>query len=578
MDPRTAAHVLTQIAALRELRGEDRFRTRAYETAAKAVLRIETDDIGPMLHSGELAAIKGIGPATLSVLRDLVETGESTYLEKLEAETPASMIEMLRIPGLGLAKLHQLHEELDVRTIDDLESAARDGRLGKLKGFGPKTAEKILKGIVFLRESGTSQLFHRAAEEAGRLCAMLEAHPLVACAQVAGEVRRHMEVVGGIDVVASCRSDPARVAREIGNSPGVRQVRARTEDARHVDVRFVDGTLLHLHCVLEPEFGVALLRATGTEAHVRALETRLASRGFTISGDRIVDAGGNTIDTASEHDVYRHAGLAFIPPELREDRGEVDAAARDALPRLIELADLRGVLHCHSNYSDGTVSIAQMADAARARGWSYIGITDHSKSAFYAGGLSEESLRRQHHEIDELNAAATDGFRILKGIEADILADGALDYDDETRASFDFIVGSVHSRFRMQGPEMTARILGALDDPLLTILGHPTGRLLLSREPYPVDVDAVVSRAAERRVAIEVNADPHRLDLDWRYLQAVTAAGVPIAIGPDAHSPNTLDYVKFGVGMARKGWIERENVVNAWDLDAVMRFARKDRG
>jgi DNA polymerase (family 10) len=347
-----------------------------------------------------------------------------------------------------------------------------------------------------------------------------------------------------------------------------------------VRLRYVDGARMDLHCVRPEQFAVALWRATGSEAHVAEVVARLAARGLGLVGDELRDRDGHALPIPDEAALYAHAGLAFVVPELREARGEVDAAARDALPGLLEPADLRGVLHCHSEWSDGTVPIAGMVDAARARGWRYLGITDHSQFASYAGGMSPDAVRRQHDEIDALNARLAGeraDFRVLKGIEADILPDGRVDYDEATLDRFDYVIGSVHSRFQMGEAEMTERVCRALDDPHLTILGHPTGRLLLSREAYAIDMAAVIAKAADVGAAIELNADPHRLDLDWRLCREAKARGVTIEIGPDAHSPQGLDNVEFGVGIARKGWLEPADVLNARSADDVLAFARRRR-
>jgi DNA polymerase (family 10) len=295
-----------------------------------------------------------------------------------------------------------------------------------------------------------------------------------------------------------------------------------------------------------------------------------------VDGQRLIDGNGRSVLVTNEADVYREAGLSFVEPELREDLGEVDAAARHALPTLLQLGDIRGVLHCHSNYSDGKASIAEMARAAEARGWSYIGITDHSQAAFYAGGLSRAQVLAQHEEIDALNASESN-VRVLKGIEADILADGQIDYGDELLDSFNFVVGSIHSRFSMDRSAMTERVLRALDDPRLTILAHPTGRLLLHRDAYGLDVEAVLEKAAERGVAVELNADPHRLDLDWRHLRRARELGVQVAIGPDAHSTSSLDNMEIGVGIARKAWLEPGDVLNTRSAPDVIAFARSRR-
>ena len=574
MDPRTAAHVLGQIAAHLELRGESTYKSRAYEQAATALLGIDTDDLGPLLRSGELAATRGLGPATLAVVRDLVETGESRYLEQLRATTPSGLLELLRVPGLGTAKIHKLHEALGVDSLESLEAAARDGRLAKLPRYGLKTAQKILRGIELLRASGLQRLYPQGAEEGTRLLAMVRGHSDVLRAELAGSLRRRRETVGDVDVVAACRTQPAAVAASFANAPGVRS--ADGVGTPSIGIVYVDGTRLDLHCVESADFTVALWRATGSAEHLDAVLARLAERGFALEGDRLLDERHAEVPLSDESTIYAHAGLAFVPPELREGRGEIEAAADGSLPTLIEASDVRGVLHCHSTWSDGKATIAQMADAARERGWNYIGITDHSQAAFYASGLARDRMLAQHDEIDALNASATD-VRVLKGVEADILADGALDYDEALLDRFDFVIGSVHSRFSMDGPTMTARVLRALDDPHLTILGHPTGRLLLSRAPYALDVEAVLEKAAEVGAAVELNADPHRLDLDWRHLPRARALGVPIEIGPDAHSPRGLDHMTTGIGIARKGGLAARDVLNTRSADEVLAFARARR-
>ena len=574
MDSRTAAHVLTQIAAYLELRGENRFKARAYETAAKGILSLGSDDLAPMLQSGEIGRVRGLGPATIAVVRDLVETGSSRYLDQLREDTPEGLLDLLAVPGLSPEKIHKIHEELEISNIEQLEEAARDGRLASIRGFGPKTAEKILKGIAFSRETGVLQLYHRGRIDAEHLLTLVREHPDVDDAAIAGDVRRHREVVRGVTIVARCRADvdPKRVTASFTRIAGIKSA---TQDEAGAEIHFVDGVRLTLRCASARCFGVALWRATGSEEHVALVQARLVERGFQVVEDDLRDAQSRPLDVPDEQTLYRTAGLDYIEPELREAQGEIDAAARHELPRLLAPDDIRGVLHCHTYYSDGKSSIAEMARGARDRGWSYIGISDHSAAAFYASGLPREKVLAQIEEIDRLNAQSDAGaFRILKGIESDILADGRLDYDEQLLEQLDFVIGSIHSRFGMDGPAMTKRVLRALDEPVLTVLAHPTGRLLLSREPYAIDVDAVIEKAAGVGAAVELNADPHRLDLDWRHLIEAKRRGATVALGPDAHSVRALDNVSVGVGLARKGWLESNDLLNTRDADGIVAFAR----
>jgi DNA polymerase (family 10) len=563
VDSRTAAHVLSQIAAYLELKGENTFKCRAYTGAAKGLLAVGADDLRPLYESGDLAGVRGLGPATLAVVRDLIETGESRYLEQLRASTPEGLLEMLRVPGMTPARIHLVYETLQIETVEALEAAAKDGRLAALPKWGPKTAAKILHGIATMREHAKLRLYRHAVVEAEQLLDSVRGHPEVERAEIAGDIRRRREVAGDVEIVAACRDDPARVAQSFARLPGIASA---TGDGASVSIQFVDGAHLTLHCVPTRRFAAAWWLATGNADHVSAVRDLLAANAIGLDDERLVD----------EAALYRLAGLDAIVPELREHLGEIDAARRRALPALISPGDIQGVLHCHSYYSDGKASILDMAKAAQARGWSYIGITDHSQAAFYAGGLSPDDVRRQHAEIDEVNAMLP-GFRVLKGIEADILADGQLDYDDAVLDRFEFVIGSIHSRFSMDRATMTDRVLRALDDPRLTILAHPTGRLLLSREGYAIDLAAVLAKARDTRAAVELNADPHRLDLDWRHLRTAKTLGVTIEIGPDEHSTLGLEYMDIGIGIARKGWLEPGDVLNTRSADDVLAFARARR-
>ena len=575
MDSRSAAHVLSQIGALLQVKGEQKFKARAYAGAARSLIALDTDDLAPLLRSGELADTPGIGPATLSVVRELVETGESSYLNQLREGMPEGLLELFRVPGLNAARIQVIHDALGVQTLEDLERVAQNGQLAELPKFGKKTAEKILRGIEILRRDAHLKRFPAAAIEAHLLLANIVKHPDIAQADVAGSIRRHSEVVGDIDIVAECSADPGKVAASFARAPGVSESKIG-EDPGSVHIRFVDGTRLDMHCVAKGDYPVALWRATGSAAHVDEMNRYARNKGLEIAGNSLIGTGGKRVSLKNEDAFFTALDLEPIPPEMREGMGEIEAAARRELANLVTFDDLRGVLHCHSDYSDGTATIEEMANAARERGWDYIGISDHSESAFYAGGLKRDKLLRQQEEIDRLNAEMK-GFRILKGIEADILADGRLDYDAEILDGFDYVVGSIHSRFSMDGDAMTKRVLAALDEPHLTILAHPTGRLLLTREPYPINIEAVLEKAARVGVAVELNADPHRLDLDWRYCRQAKELGVTIEIGPDAHSTAALDNVHFGIGMARKAWLEAGEILNTRSANDVLAFARKRR-
>ena len=576
MDSRSAAHVLNQIGRLLQLKGEQRFKAKAYQGAARALIALDTDDLGPLLRSGELADTPGIGPATLSVVRDLVETGESRYLNQLSEGMPSGMVDLMRVPGLNAKKIQLIHEELGVNSLDDLERVAQSGELATLPKFGAKTAEKILRGIEIVRRDAHLQRFPAAIIQAHMLATNVDRHPDVEHAEIAGSIRRHNELVADVDIVAECTTDPVKVAESFAQSPGVREANEKADEPGSVYIRFVDGTHLDIHCVSKAEYPVALWRATGSSSHVEELRELAKSRGFEIRGNSLIGPNGKRLSLEDEDSFYRAMDLPPIPPEMREGMGEVEAAANGVLPNLVVYEDLRGILHCHSDYSDGVATIEELAEGAIERGWDYIGISDHSESAFYARGLKRDRLLRQHEEIDEINARLKN-FRILKGIEADILADGRVDYDADILETFDYVIGSIHSRFSMDGDAMTKRVLAAIDDPHLTILAHPTGRLLLSREPYALDVEAVLEKAAEVGVSVELNADPHRLDLDWRYCRRAKELGVTIEIGPDAHSVPGLDNVHFGIGLARKAWLEAGEILNTRSADDVIAFARRRR-
>ena len=479
-----------------------------------------------------------MGKATLEIVRELLSRGRSTVLDELRNEVPPGLVEMLRIPGLGVQKVRQIHEQLHITTLAELEVAARDGRLAEMPRFGTKTSANVLKGIAFLKRSTEFRLFHHARAEAVGVQQALAALPGVRRVEIAGSLRRRREIIRDLDFVVEYLGDESRD-----------ELVGRLGDAARVDVVLATPG----------DFGLAWVRATGAAAHWNELRARS------------LDVSGRYPD---EESVYRALRLAWIPPELREGDGECEAAAAGTLPRLIEPEDVKGFAHCHSNYSDGSVTIAEWAEAAKEAGYAWVGLSDHSQSAPFAMGLRPEAIGRQHAEIDRVNAQVP-GIRLLKGVESDILADGRLDYDSETLDRFEFVIGSIHSRFGLDEAEMTRRVLTAMDDPHLAILGHPTGRLLLSREPYLLDFEAIFRKAAERGIAIEVNADPHRLDLDWRLVRRARELGVVFAVGPDAHSLVGMANMEIGLGVARKGWLQAADVLNTLSADEFLEFARK---
>jgi DNA polymerase (family X) len=572
MDKKAVAQVLEQIAAFLELKNENPFRVRAFRTAARAVSGFP-GDLRDGLESGALAATKGVGPATLQIVSEIVTTGRAGILEELREQIPPGLVEMLAISGLGVAKIRQIHEVLDIDSLPELEAAARDGRLARLPRFGQKTSENILRGIAFLRQATGLRLSHHAADEAEGLRAALARLPGVTAVVVTGEVRRRTELVKDLVLVLIADTSPADVFRRLSQLPGVHEFAG--QDERRVTLRFAGGSSAQIVVTAAVNAGAVLVQATGSESHLLQLAQHAAAAGFAFNGAALW-RGSEFVPTPDEQTFYARLGLDYVEPELREGSGEVEAAARHALPRLLERADVKGFLHCHTKYSDGSNSVLELAEACHAAGYEYIGITDHSQAAAYAGGLKADDLARQADEIDEANSKIA-GIRVLKGVEADILQDGRIDFDEAVLARLDFVIASVHSRFNMGEREMTARMLAAMDNPHLTIIGHPTGRLLLSRDPYGLDIDAVMEKAAAAGVALEVNADPHRLDLDWRSLRRAHERGVTISIGADAHSVAGIENVEFGVGMARKGWIGPEEVLNAQPVDRFLAHAARRR-
>jgi DNA polymerase (family 10) len=569
MDKKAVAKAFERIVALLELKGENPFRVRAFSAAERAISGLP-GTLDEALADGSLANTKGVGPATLAIVQELVQTGRSTALEELQEQVPPGLIEMLQISGLGVAKVRQIHETLHIETVAELEEAARDGTLAKLPRFGSKTAENILKGITFLRQASGFRLAHHAQSEGDTLARALAALPGVVRVEVSGEVRRRSEVVRELVLVVVADVPPAELFDRLARLPGVSEFSGR--DERQVTLRFADSGAARVVVTAPANAGAVLLRTTGGDAHLEQLAAHAKRVGHSFDATALWK-GSAFVPTPDEGAIYSALGLSVIPPELREGGDEVTRAADGTLPNLLERRDLKGMLHCHSDYSDGGTGIEELALACKEAGYEWVGLTDHSQAAAYAGGLSPDDLQRQADEVDRLNARLT-GIRILKGIEADILQDGAIDYDDAVLARLDFVIASIHSRFGMAREEMTARICRAMENPRLTILGHLTGRLLLSREAYQLDQDRIFEEAGKRGVAIEINADPQRLDLDWRVIPAARKAGVPISLGADAHNTAGIRNMEFGVGIARKGWLTKDEVLNCLTADEFLKVAR----
>jgi len=569
MDARAAAHVLAEIATLRQLRGESEALSAPFEAAARQLGTQLTAALADALRDGEFPR------CVRDVLQELVNDGDSTLLDDLREETPEGLQEMLRVPGLGPSTIQRVHAGLGIETLQELEDAVRDGRLATLPRFGPRLVERVRNGIAQLRATGAAVLLPHADAEAARLMHVIAAQSGVSRVAISGTLRRRMETVNELAFVVECATQPIAIAATLTQLRGVQRVVGG--GTRVITLHFADATAATLHCVRPTQFAVTLLRTTGNAEHVRDLMQRLTDRQFRVIDDEVRDATGAVVPVADEHALYTLAGLPFIEPELREGMGELAAADRHALPSLISGADIRGVLHCHSLYSDGGFGIRDLADAAMARGWSYLGISDHSRSALNANGMTADAVQQQHDEIDAVNASLAGRFRVLKGVEADILPCGTVDFGAPLLDRFEYVIASIHTRFGMNATQMTDRVLKAMDDPHVTIIGHPTGRLLLTREPYAIDLPTILTRAAQLGVAIELNADPHRLDLDWRWCRAARDAGVQVELGPDAHSIAGLDHVALGISMARKGWLGAADVLNTRSADDVLSFARDRR-
>lgn len=574
MDPKQVARVLEEIAAMLELAGENPFKVRAYENGARAILAF-SGDLETAVASRELLKTPGIGAGLFANVETLVRTGSLPFHDELRARFPPGLRECLRIPGIGARKVKQLHEALGIDSLAALESACREGRLAGVKGFGARSAERILNGIALVRSRAGLHRYRRARGRAEEILEFLRSTGLASSVEIAGSLRRKNPIVHNINLVAASR-EPGRLAEAFRSVTGV--AAGEAQGPAETSVRLPEGLAADLRIVSEEEFPAALLSFTGSPEHNSQIRERAKELGMELSERGLFRTeGGARIPCAGEAEVYGALGLAYIEPELREGTGEIEAALRAELPALVSERDLLGVIHVHTTASDGRDSLESMIAAARDAGYSYAAITDHSKTAGYADGLDEERVLAQREEIRAMRRRFP-GFRIFHGTEADILADGSIDYGDEFLRVFDLVVASVHSRFGLSREEQTARLVRAVGNPLVSVLGHPTGRLLLSRQGIAVDIDAVIDAAADSGCALEINCSPQRLDLDWRHCRRAVEKGVLLSIDPDAHSVAELGLVPLGVGIARKGWVTAAATLNARSADELMAWLERRRG
>lgn len=575
IEKQQVAALLDQMAQLMELDGSNPFEVRAYQNASRAISGLE-GDINEIVARGELNGVPGLGKTLIGRITELVTTGHLRQYDELMARIPEGLRQMLRIPGLGPKRIRQINQALQITTLDELRQAAEENRIATLPGFGAKSQENILKGLVFVAEYQSRFRIDIAEAFAEAIASALRALPETVRLSVAGSIRRRKEIVKDADIVASVarNEDRAALMRTLVTHPDVASVTGSGETKSSVVLR--SGMALDLRVVLDDEYPYALHHFSGSKEHNVALRTRMHPRGVKINEYGLF-RGEERIPCADEADIYAAIDMQYVEPELREDRGEIEAALEHRLPVLLTERDIRGMLHVHSNWSDGGSTIREMAEATIAMGMSYLGMCDHSQVAAYANGLTPDRVKRQHEEIDRLNEELAGRLRILKGTECDILKDGSLDYDDATLASFDFVVASIHGNFNLSPEEQTQRLIRAVENPYCSILGHPTGRILLQREGYNPNLEEVITRAGELGVAIELNGDPHRLDLDWRYLRFATDRGVRIPITTDAHSPAGLDNLRFGVSLARKGWLTADQCLNALDAESLLTFFREQR-
>ena len=565
MDNAAIARTLEEVADILEIKNENPFRIRAYRNAVRTIQTQTTPLARLVAENRPLTDLPGIGKEMANHIREMVETGTLGYRDELLAEVPRSVIELMRLPAVGPKKAKKLWDELQIGTVDELEEAAKDGRIARLAGFGEKSQQKILAGIQDHRQHTSRMLLADAEQFVEPLLDWLRQSPGLERLEVAGSYRRRRETVGDIDLLAVAK-EPAAVMKHFLGHAWIEKV-AMSGDTR-ATVILGSGLQVDLRAVPPESYGAALVYFTGSKEHNVKLRRRGVERGLRISEYGVFQEDDTWIAGREEEDVYAAVGLAWIPPELREDQGEIEAAElaarkkkKGGLPRLIRQEDLRGDLHMHSTWSDGKNSIEEMVEACAARGYEYMVISDHSKALAMTNGLDAYRLRLQWKEIDGIRARHPE-IRILRSMEVDILADGSLDLEDEMLAGLDLVLVSLHSRFDLPEAQQTERVLRALEHPEVSIFCHPTARLINRRKPVEMDMDAVLRRAAELGVAVELNSNPHRLDLKDTHLRLARELGCKVVISTDSHRTRELDLMRYGVEQARRAWLEPQNILN----------------
>ncbi|MEA2205499.1 MAG: polymerase [Blastocatellia bacterium] len=566
LDKFAIAAALQETGTLLEIRGgNDYFKARAYKAGARAVAELATD-IGDLVRQRRLTEIKGVGNALAAQIAELYTTGKSSFLEKLRQELPAGIIELSQVPGLNLKKIEKLNEALGVASVADLRAAAEAGEIRDLKGFGAKTEQRILESIDKFENRSERLLSLHARRLAERIIEYMQPARGLISIEPAGSLRRWKETVGTVRLVAAGEK-PASLIQHFRRYPPIIQI--EPDEEKNVCVaRLPEGVKVEFIAVRPTDYVATFFRATGSKEHLRRLTRMAAGKGGGSSTMR-----KDLARIKSEADIYKAFGMQYVPPELREDEGELQAALKKKLPKdLITIEDIQGMVHCHTVYSDGRNTVAEMAHAAEALGMKYLTITDHSPTASYAGGLTVDRLKRQWDEIDETQEKVK--IKLLKGTESDITQKGALDYPDRILEKFDVIVASIHARYKMDEDQMTRRIVSAMKQPVYKIWGHALGRLIQRRPPFACRVEEILDVIAESRAAIEINGDPHRLDMEPRWLREARKRKIKFVISTDAHSTRDMLNLKFGVGIARRGWVRRGEVLNTLTVDKFRNVVR----